>query len=130
MTDPDPGAAAPALPEGYRIPPDEDGLLDECDVSYFQSSGPGGQHRNRNRTAVRLRHRPSGLVVIGRRQRSRRQNVRDALDRLRARLAGRLEIPTPRVATRPSRAARKRRLDGKRRRSATKRLRGSVDPDD
>ena len=66
----------------------------------------------------------------GRRQRSRRQNVRDALDRLRTRLEGRLEVPTPRVATRPSRAAHKRRLDGKRRRSATKRLRGSVDRDD
>ena len=73
--------------DDYRLPVDPEDLLTECDVSYFLASGPGGQHRNRNRTAVRLRHRPSGLVVIGRRQRSRRQNLRDALGRLHERLA-------------------------------------------
>jgi len=76
----------PELPDGYVPPGDDDALLDECDVTYFQASGPGGQHRNRNRTAVRLHHRPSDLVVIGRRERSQSRNRLDALARLRKRL--------------------------------------------
>ena len=101
-----------------------------CDVAYFQASGPGGQHRNRTRSAVRLHHRPSGLVVIGRRQRSQHRNRIDALERLRDRIERLLRPDTPRVATKPSRAARARRLDQKKRRGSVKRLRGRVNPDD
>lgn len=100
-----------------------DRLLEACDVTAFQASGPGGQHRNRKLTAIRLRHRPSGIVVIGRRERSQRQNLRDALARLRGRLAERAREPEPRVPTRPSRAARLKRKADKRRRAETKRSR-------
>ncbi len=114
------------LPDEYVLPEDDESLLAECDVTVFQASGPGGQHRNRKLTAVRLFHEPSGLVVIGRRQRSQRRNRDDALVRLRRRLEDLRTIPPDRVATKPTRAARRRRVETKRRRSQVKRMRGRV----
>lgn len=114
------------LPADYTIPEDDDDLLDECDVTAFQASGPGGQHRNRKLTAVRLRHRPSGLVVVGRRQRSQHRNRAQALERLRARLRELQATPAERVATRPTRSSRRRRLEEKRKRSEVKARRGRV----
>ena len=104
------------------IPSDED-LLDRCEVTYFVSSGPGGQHKNRTRTAVRLRHRATGIVVIGRRERSQAQNRADALERLRERLRVHSHRDPPRIATRPTRAARKERRELKKRKSTLKRTR-------
>jgi protein subunit release factor B len=98
-------------------------LLAECDVTAFQASGPGGQHRNRKLTAIRLRHRPSGIVVIGRRERSQHRNLLDALARLDERLAERSRARAPRVPTRPPRAAHRERVAAKRRRGETKRRR-------
>jgi protein subunit release factor A len=118
-----------SLPDGYRPPTDDENLLAECDVTVFQASGPGGQHRNRSRTAVRLVHRPSGIVVIGRRERSQRQNLADALSRLRERLAERLRKPKPRRETKPTRASKKRRVEAKKHRGDIKRLRGKPDRD-
>jgi ribosome-associated protein len=106
---------------GYAVPASLSRLLAECDVTAYQSSGPGGQHKNRTMTAVRLRHRPTGIVVIGRRERSQRQNLRAALGRLRERLERLTHRPPPRHATRPTRASRERRLAAKRRRSEIKR---------
>ncbi len=118
------------LPDDYTLPGEAEDLLDECDTSYFQSSGPGGQHKNRSRTAVRLLHRPSGIVVIGRRQRSQRQNLRDALERLHRRLEALLRPAVERRPTKPGKAAKKRRMDAKRRRSDVKKLRRRVATDD
>lgn len=114
----------------YTIPPDDEALLDECDVTVFQASGPGGQHRNRKLTAVRLRHRPSGLVVVGRRQRSQHRNRVEALQRLRSRLEELQATPAERIVTRPTRAARRRRVEQKRRRSEVKRRRKRVRPEE
>jgi protein subunit release factor B len=100
-------------------------LLATCDITYFVSSGPGGQHKNRTKTAVRLHHRPSGIVVIGKRERSQAQNRKAALARMRERLERAAYRPPPRVATRPTSAARMRRREGKRRRSALKRERSA-----
>lgn len=118
------------LPEGYRVPPDDDALHAECDETVFQASGPGGQHRNRTRSAVRLFHRPSGWILIGRRDRSQHRNRADALRRLRARLEEALTPRRKRIQTKATRAAKQRRLEAKRRRAEVKRARERPRADD
>lgn len=109
----------------YHLPEEDDALLAECEVAYFRSPGPGGQHKNRTMTSVRLHHLPSGLVVIGRRERSQRRNLADALRRLREKLERLLTPPKPRKPTRPTSASRERRLEEKQRRGKRKRERSS-----
>jgi len=73
--------------------PDEATLLAECDVDTYRASGPGGQKRNKTESAVRLRHRPSGLSVIAEESRSQHENRARALRRLLTLLALRLRQP-------------------------------------
>jgi hypothetical protein len=73
--------------------PDEATLLAECDVDTYRASGPGGQKRNKTESAVRLRHRPSGLSVIAEESRSQHENRARAVRRLRRLLALRLRQP-------------------------------------
>lgn len=61
----------------------DDALLEQCDVDTYRASGPGGQKRNKTSSAVRLRHRPSGLIVIAEESRSQHENKAQALKRLR-----------------------------------------------
>lgn len=105
----------------------DDALLAQCDVQVHRAGGPGGQHRNKTETAVRLVHRPTGLVAEGKDQRSRTQNLAAALQRLREKLARRAYRPPPRHKTRPTRASQERRLESKRRASAKKRDRRRAD---
>ncbi len=72
--------------------------LQDCDVDTYRASGPGGQKRNKTSSAVRLRHRPSGLSAIAEETRSQHQNKAGALRRLREKAAieGRL-IPPERI---------------------------------
>jgi hypothetical protein len=58
-------------------------LLGQCDVDTYRASGPGGQKRNKTSSAVRLRHQPSGLMVIAEESRSQHENRARALRRLR-----------------------------------------------
>jgi len=58
-------------------------LLDQCKVDTYRASGPGGQKRNKTSSAVRLRHEPSGLIVIAEESRSQHENRLRALRRLR-----------------------------------------------
>lgn len=106
-------------------------LLADCDVETYRGSGPGGQHRNRRDSAVRLRHRPTGIVVTATERRSQHQNRQVALERLAARLAARARRRRPRVPTAPTKASRRKRLVGKRVRSEVKsaRRRPSEDTD-
>ena len=108
------------LPDDYRIPESDEALLAECDVQVFRATGPGGQSVNTTDSAVRLIHRPSGFVVVGRRERSQLRNKSDCLKHLRARLVEAQRVVPTRVATRPSRAAVKRRLEAKSKLSAKK----------
>ena len=101
----------------------DDALLAQCEVQAHRASGPGGQHRNKAETAVRLVHLPSGVTAEGKDERSRTQNLRIALGRLRQKLARRAYRPPPRRPTKPSRGAKERRLEAKKREGRKKALR-------
>src|SRR5436309_16075133 len=70
-------------------------LLGQCALDTYRASGPGGQKRNKTSSAVRLRHLPSGLIVIAEESRSQHENRARALRRLRQALylKVRAEIP-------------------------------------
>ena len=116
---------AAELRRSYRLPEDDETLLKECDVVPFRASGPGGQHRNKTLTAVRLLHRPSGVVVIGRRERSLTRNLQDAVGRLRLKLEKLLIEPKKRRPTKPRKAAVEKRLEIKKERGRRKAERGT-----
>lgn len=58
----------------------------DVDIDYYRGTGPGGQHRNKTSTAVRLRHRPSGIIVTRETGRSQKANLADAWTDLAGRL--------------------------------------------
>ncbi|MEM1108765.1 MAG: peptide chain release factor-like protein [Planctomycetota bacterium] len=74
-----------------RLPIDE--LLRACEADRFRASGPGGQHRNKVETAVRLTHRPTGVTGQASERRKQAQNHTAAVFRLRVNLA--LTVRTP-----------------------------------
>jgi hypothetical protein len=76
----------------YVTQPDEK-LLAECTVETYRASGPGGQHRNKTDSAVRLTHRPTGVVVTATERRSQHENRRRAIARLRKAIA--VEVREP-----------------------------------
>ncbi len=119
---------------------------------FIRASGPGGQNVKMVATAVQLRFDAAGLpqevrerlrrlagrrltaagvlVIEARRFRTREMNRRDARSRLVALLRQAARTPIPRRETKPTRGAAKRRLDSKRRRATTKRLRGRIPASD
>jgi len=114
-------------PPPHAIPPLDEDLLAECRVQTFRSGGPGGQHQNKTESGVRLTHGPSGLQATARDERSQHRNRALALARLRAKLEAAQRQDPPRVATRVPRREKKKRLEGKKRRSRTKGLRRPPD---
>jgi protein subunit release factor A len=93
----------------------DEALAAECREEFLVAGGPGGQHRNKTASGVRLLHLPTGIVVTATERRSQAQNRAVAVERLRTRLAAATHVPRPRVATRPTLASRERRLAAKRR---------------
>ena len=113
---------------------------DELQLQFKLASGPGGQNVNKVATAAELRfdvaRSPSlpeavrarllalagsrvtqegELLITARRFRSQERNRQDAIDRLVALIQKAAEAPKPRIKTKPSRAAKQRRMDDKRR---------------
>src|SRR5438105_3601569 len=70
-------------------------LLAQCEVDTYRASGPGGQKRNKTSSAVRLRHLPSGLIVIAEESRSQHENRARALRRLRQALYLKIRVEVP-----------------------------------
>lgn len=127
---------------------------DELEITYILASGPGGQNVNKVATAAQLRFnvinaqgiperirlkvlelagaratRDGSIVITGRRFRSQPRNREDVIQRLVDLIRQAAHRPAFRVATRPGRAARQRRLDGKAHRAGIKQNR-RVRPDD
>src|SRR5258707_8833441 len=71
----------------------DDQLLGQCELDTYRASGPGGQKRNKTSSAVRIRHPPSGLIVIAEESRSQHENRARALRRLREALYLKLREP-------------------------------------
>jgi len=123
----------------------------ELKLDFIRSSGPGGQNVNKVATAVQLRFdalrstslpedtrrrlvRIAGkrvskegiLLIDARRFRTQERNRQDAVERLIQWIRRAAEKPKNRIKTRPTLSSRQRRLEGKRQRSDTKRLRKPV----
>ena len=96
-----------------KYPTDLDSLIRDCDLSFVRDSGPGGQHRNKRETGVRLVHRGTGLVVMATERRSQTMNRALAFERMAEKLKAAQYRPKRRRPTRPTRASVKRRLDAK-----------------
>src|SRR5262245_20906094 len=65
----------------------EKSLLADCEIRHERRSGPGGQHRNKVSTAVVIIHRPTSTRAEANERRSQAENQREAIHRLRLRLA-------------------------------------------
>jgi len=120
--------------------------LAEIEVRFSRSSGPGGQHANTAETRVealfevasssaltdaqkrRVLARVGPLLrAVAQDERSQLRNRELATERLAEQLRAALKVERKRVPTRPSKAAKQRRLESKKRRGATKRLRRPPD---
>lgn len=95
-------------------------------IERIRRSGPGGQHRNRKATGVRVTHIPTGITVLASERRSQSMNLEAALERLKVRVKKLYQKPKLRKKTKPTQASKEKRLQTKKRRSLTKSLRRSV----
>ena len=118
----------PQRPPPYAL--DRDTLEREVVVEVFRASGPGGQHVNKTESALRLTHPPSGVVVTAQDSPSQFRNRETAFERLVERLKRLNHVPKKRIATKPTAASRRRRIEAKKQRGAVKRHRGRVSHDD
>lgn len=107
----------PVLPP-YSL--DRDVLESEVRIDTYRASGPGGQHVNKTNSAIRLTHEPSGVVVIAQDSSSQFRNKEIAFERLIEKLTKLNHVPKKRIASKPSRAAKERRIVEKKTRAVVK----------
>lgn len=110
-------------------PTDRAALERDCDMEFVIASGPGGQHRNKVETGVRLVHRPTGITVTATERRSQHANREAAFARMAQRLQALQQRATPRKATRPTTASRLRKSTAKRQTSLLKKMRSTPSPE-
>ena len=77
---------APVI-DPHPVTLDEEHLLEQCDVERTRAGGPGGSHRNKVETAIRIRHTPTGVEAMANERRSQAENLHKAIKRLRVNLA-------------------------------------------
>jgi ribosome-associated protein len=118
----------PQRPPPYHL--DRETLEREVVIEAFRSTGAGGQHVNKTESALRITHLPSGVVIVARDTRSQHRNREVAFERLVERLRRLNHVPVKRVPTKPTGAARKRRLETKKQLGRKKATRGRVGPDE
>jgi len=80
---------------------DDAQLLGQCQVHTYKSSGPGGQHRNKVSSAIRLHHRPTGITALANESRSQHDNKLQAMRRLRMNIACQIRRPVELADFRP-----------------------------
>ena len=95
----------------------------DCDLEFFVAGGPGGQHRNKVETGVRLTHRPTGVVVTATERRSQSANREAAYGRMAERLEKLQRPRKSRKATKPTAESKRKRVERKREHSERKRAR-------
>jgi len=96
-----------------KYPTNREALNKSCRVEFVRDSGPGGQHRNKRYTGVRLVHEPTGTVVMSTERREQSMNKELAFERMAEKLKALQHKPKKRRPTRPTRASVRRRLDAK-----------------
>ena len=88
-----PAVAADTSDMRHPVFAGRDAVLKDCDVTRLRRGGPGGQHRNKVETAVRIQHRPTGTIAEANEHRSQEENRKNAVTRMLMRLA--LDVRTP-----------------------------------
>lgn len=101
---------------------------DEIRVETFKASGPGGQHRNKRETAVRVRHLPSGITALATEHRLQGRNKELALRRLELKVRALRAKKKKRIPTSIPRSYKDNILAAKRHRAQIKRWRKKVAP--
>lgn len=104
-----------------------DEIMRDCEAQAFHASGPGGQGVNTADSAVRMRHLPTGIVVVSHEERSQLRNRERCAEKIREICRRRARPPRPRKRTRVPASQRRRRLEDKRARGRVKQLRRRVE---
>ena len=110
-----------------ELPENDDDLFAQCDFEAFRASGKGGQHINKTDSAVRLLHRPTGIVVMSQESRSQWQNRLRCLEKLRDKVAKLNVVVVPRKTTKKPKSAKRKNLVAKSQHSEKKRSRSNKD---
>jgi protein subunit release factor B len=113
-----------------KHPTDRESLERDCDLEFFVAGGPGGQHRNKVETGVRLTHRPTGLVVTATERRSQSANRDAAYERMAEKLEKMQRPRKKRKPTKPTAASKLKRIESKRKQSERKRARSKKTGED
>ncbi len=114
--------------ENYSI--DLKNLKKEARLDYYKSSGPGGQHKNKTMSCVRLYHKPTSIRVIATESRSQIKNRELAFKRLQVKLMELNIKEKERVLTEKPRYVKEQILQNKKKRSEKKQSRKRVSGED